>query len=430
LGLLGALAAACAGAATPTGGARFDDPLNPPYFRPLKGTEPGRVELGQAVFTSLWAPAGAAGAAGRVGLGPLFNAASCGACHTNAGRGRGPSGEGQAPSSLVIQLATRAPDGSVLPRGDPVYGRVFNTVALKGVMAEGTVMIRYEESPGRYPDGTPWSLRRPRYELTGLKYGSLMPDTLVKPRLAPALFGVGLLEAVPEAAIRRPADDRSRGRFGWQADAVSIRDQTGKAFALEMGLTSADYPRDDCTREEPQCPHPPDGSSPEVSAELFDAVVAFETVLAVPQQQAPADAAAPGASLFARVGCASCHVPRLPVPGGVISPYTDLRLHDLGAPLADATIAGLKVASRWRTAPLWALGYRPRSPSGPTMLHDARARYRPQTLSSPTFLHDGRARTVEEAILWHDGEGRRARDRFEHLSAGQRNVLLMWLDNL
>jgi CxxC motif-containing protein (DUF1111 family) len=335
-----------------------------------------------------------------------------------------------APSALVIHLATRAPDGSVLPNGDPVYGRVFNTVALPGVMAEGAVMIRYDEIPGRYPDGTPWSLRSPRYELTGLKYGPLMPDTLVKPRLAPALFGVGLLEAVPEAVIRRPKDARSLGRFGWQAEAVSIRDQTGKAFALEMGLTSGDYPRDDCTSAQPQCLQQQDGGSPEVSAELLDAVVAFVSVLAVPQPQAPTAEVATGASVFERLGCASCHVPRLPVSSGVISPYTDLRLHDLGAPLADATVAGVKVATRWRTAPLWGLGYRPRSSSSPTFLHDGRARYRPQSSSSPTFLHDGRARSVEEAILWHDGEGRRAREAFEHLSAKQRHALLMWIENL
>jgi len=295
-------------------------------------------------------------------------------------------------------------------------------------MAEGAVMIRYEEIQGRYPDGTPWSLRSPRYELINLRYGPLKPDTLVKPRLAPALFGVGLLGAVPEAVIRRPKEARSLGRFGWQAEAVSIRDQTGKAFALEMGLTSGDYPQDDCTSAQTQCRQQPHSGSPEVSAELVDAVVAFLSVLAVPQ--APAAEVAPGASLFERVGCASCHVPRLPVPSGVISPYTDLRLHDLGAPLADATVAGVKVVSRWRTAPLWGLGYQPQSPSAPTFPHDGRARYRPRGSNSPTFLHDGRARSVEEAILWHAGEGRRARELFEHLSAKERHALLMWVENL
>jgi CxxC motif-containing protein (DUF1111 family) len=416
-------------AGTPIGRAHFDDPLNPPFYRPIKGTESAHVELGLAVFKTLWAPAGTAGVA-RAGLGPLFNAASCDACHNNGARGRGPSADGLAPSALVIQLATRAPDGSVLPHGDPVYGRVLNTAALKGVMEEGAVMIRYEEIPGRYPDGTPWSLRNPRYELTGLRYGPLKPDTLVKPRLAPALFGVGLFEAVPEAVIRRPKDARSSGRFGWQAEAVSIRDQTGKAFALEMGLTSGDYPQDDCTSAQPQCLHQPDAGSPEVSAELFDAVVAFESVLAVPEPQGPAAEVASGVSLFERLGCASCHAPRLPVSSGVISPYTDLRLHDLGAPLADATVAGVKVTSRWRTAPLWGLGYRPRSSRAPTFLHDGRTRYRPGNSNSPTFLHDGRARSVEEAILWHDGEGRGARERFEHLSAKQRHDLLMWVENL
>jgi len=410
---LSALIAGSALAAPPIGRAPFVDPLNPPSYRSLDATESARVELGLAVFNTQWVPAGTAGAARRDGLGPLFNAASCDACHNNGARGRGPGGDGLAPPALVIQLATRAPDGNVLPRGDPVYGRVFNTAALPGVPPEGVVTIRYQELPGRYPDGATWSLRSPRYELTGLSYGPLMPGTLIKPRLAPALFGVGLLESVPQGLIRPQGDRRPPGRFGWQGEVSSIREQSAKAFALEMGLTSSDYPRDDCTSAQPQCLHQPDGGSPEVSGELFDALLAFQSALAVPQARTPSgEGDDPGASLFGKLGCTVCHTPRLPVPSGMIAPYTDLSLHDLGAALADATVAGVKVASRWRTAPLWGAGYRPRS-SG-----------------SPTLLHDGRARSIEEAILWHDGEGRSARERFERLAAAQRRALLAWLEGL
>jgi CxxC motif-containing protein (DUF1111 family) len=95
-----------------------------------------------------------------------------------------------------------------------------------------------------------------------------------------------------------------------------------------------------------------------------------------------------------------------------IEPYTDLRLHDLGAALADESVAGQKVFSRWRTAPLWGLGYR--------MALEC----------DPTFLHDGRARSVEEAILWHDGEAANAKSYFEHLPATQRRQFLHWLETL
>jgi CxxC motif-containing protein (DUF1111 family) len=69
-----------------------------------------------------------------------------------------------------------------------------------------------------------------------------------------------------------------------------------------------------------------------------------------------------------------------------IAPYTDLQTHDLGREMDDETVAGVRVRSRWRTAPLWGLGYRMK------------------TEGHPTFLHDGRARSAEEAILWHSGE--------------------------
>jgi CxxC motif-containing protein (DUF1111 family) len=97
---------------------------------------------------------------------------------------------------------------------------------------------------------------------------------------------------------------------------------------------------------------------------------------------------------------------------GVIAPYTDLRLHDLGDSMADETASGEKVTTRWRTAPLWGLGYRVRMES------------------HPTFLHDGRARSVEEAILWHSGEAASARSRFTKLGPRSREALIRWLGTL
>jgi CxxC motif-containing protein (DUF1111 family) len=125
-------------------------------------------------------------------------------------------------------------------------------------------------------------------------------------------------------------------------------------------------------------------------------------------------------TLFVDIGCADCHLPSLPVEpseggpktSGAIAPYTDLRLHDLGIDLADEDVRGKRVDSRWRTAPLWGLGYRLRLES------------------HPTFLHDGRARSAEEAILWHGGEGASSRRKFEELSPAQRAVLLSWLETL
>jgi CxxC motif-containing protein (DUF1111 family) len=245
----------------------------------------------------------------------------------------------------------------------------------------------------------------------------------LKPRIGPALFGVGLLDAVSQPAldsIRQAQPRRLRGsaagRFGWQGSATSLVDQTALAFAREMGLTSAPQPQDDCTPAQRICREAPQAGMPELSERFFHAVNTFQFLLAAPARaKIGAEADAVGALLFERSGCAACHVPQLPVPrdsGGIrIDPYTDLLLHDLGEGLADRTVAGRTVTSRWRTAPLWGLAHALQA--GPVAL-----------------LHDGRAGSIEEAILWHEGQAADARRRFMALDAVSRRYLLDWIATL
>ena len=375
-----------------------------------------------AVFNTEFVVAGTPNAGRRDGVGPLFNAASCDECHNNGARGRGPTEDGPLPAALVIQLSAPSPKNPSDPEGDPVYGRVFNTLSVEGLSPEGVAMVSYAETAGRYADGTRWKVRVPHYNLTQLRYGPLSPHTVIKPRLAPALFGAGLLDAMNEGPPPGAGARASfHGRFGWQASAASVGDQTARAFAREMGLTSAAIEHDDCTTAETECLQHPNGGSPEVSAELFDAVVSFQRWLAVPASPTPHPRSDPAGEIFVDLGCSHCHQIQQQIEltgsdgrpiAATIEPYTDLRRHDLGDGLADETVAGKKVVSRWRTAPLWGLGYR-------------------MSLErQPTFLHDGRARSAEEAILWHKGEATNARDRFERLSAGDRKALLHWLDTL
>ena len=188
-----------------------------------------------------------------------------------------------------------------------------------------------------------------------------------------------------------------------------------------MGLTTIDRPSDDCTMIEVDCKAHSGFPHPEVADELLDAVVAY--VRTLPAMRAPAAAmqGAEGSELFATLGCADCHRPQLPIESlgadgaqvlGVISPYTDLRTHDLGARMADETVTGTKVHSLWRTAPLWGLDIR---------LHAAR---------HATFLHDGRARSIEEAVLWHSGEAAHAERKFESLGPRERQILIGWVSSL
>jgi CxxC motif-containing protein (DUF1111 family) len=441
--LLGA--AACIGlnaraqAAAPDAAGGIVQARTPPALRALPAPASAQLAAGRAVYSRHWVPAGAAGVG--QGLGPLFNADSCAACHGEHGEGGdGPATDGPAPPALVVQLEGPAPASGAEPPGDPLYGHVLNTAAAAGLQPEGAVTIRYSGTEGQYyPEGFHWRMRVPHYELSGLSRGPLARTTVIKPRLAPPLFGVGLLDAVPAAAIadaaphvqsgsRRGGEPawilyrgvRTLGRFGWQGRSLAVRDQTAKAFAREMGLTTSDRPRDDCTPAEADCWQPREASSPEVVDELLDAVVSYVGALAVPESPARAPPDSPGAELFATIGCAQCHRPELPVEltgadgqrtRAVIAAYSDLLLHDLGAEMADYDASGARVPSRWRTAPLWGLGYRSHR-------------------SGTTFLHDGRARNLEEAILWHSAEGARARHNFVALFPRQREALLHWLEAL
>jgi CxxC motif-containing protein (DUF1111 family) len=411
-------------AAAPLGSMAYLNHRDPPSYLPLSGMLADQYALGHAVFNTDFLPVGTPGAGRRSGLGPIFNSTSCDECHNEGAHGRGPIGDGLMPNSMVVQLealnavaSTASVDASD-PPGDPVYGHVLSPAAVEGFTAEGQAVIHYHVIQRTYPDGSIWTLREPAYELTHLNYGPLAANIVIKPRLAPALFGLGLLEDVP---ARR---DRSAvGRFGWQAKALSIRDQTTRALARDMGVTSTDRPIDDCTEAETQCLQQRHSGTPEMSGELLAALLTFQKWLAVPENPMPLQPQqrAVGLRLFKSSGCSGCHRPEYKVglvqPNGqplqaTIAPYTDLAVHDLGPGLADRDVSGAVRATHWRTAPLWGMGYR--------LSRESR----------PTFLHDGRARSVEEAVLWHDGEAAVVRERFAHLSRQKREQLLMFVEAL
>jgi CxxC motif-containing protein (DUF1111 family) len=131
-----------------------------------------------------------------------------------------------------------------------------------------------------------------------------------------------------------------------------------------------------------------------------------------------------GARLFTDMRCAACHAVEMKTGSGhlfaelrsqTIRPYTDLLLHDMGQGLADNYAEGRAAGNLWRTAPLWGIGYTEK-----VMGSGGQAGY----------LHDGRARNLTEAIMWHDGEALRARQRYASLGKADREALLAFLRSL
>jgi CxxC motif-containing protein (DUF1111 family) len=263
------------------------------------------------------------------------------------------------------------------------------------------------------------------------------------------VFGVGLIEAIPEADILALADPGDSdgdgisgranivasegyvpvhepgsgagrlGRFGRKAQVPALLQQVVEAYHQDMGVTS------DFRLEENRNPMAPADAAdnvgdPEVDVATVLAVLAYVRMLEPPAPGAETERVALGSTTFSEIGCASCHTASFttgtsPVPAlsnRVIYPWSDFLLHDMGDELADNRPDGLATGREWRTAPLWGL------------------RVMRDFLNGDAFLmHDGRARSVDEAILLHGGEAQAARDAFVALSTELRAALLDFVES-
>jgi CxxC motif-containing protein (DUF1111 family) len=433
------------GARTSGGGATVNDrSMNAFSFSVPSLDRPDRraFAVGNSFFKDNWVVAPAS-TEGRDGLGPLFNATSCSTCHLRDGRGRPPSDADDPERSLLFRLSVPGSGAHGTVEPDPVYGDQLQDRAIGGVPAEATVVTTTREVRGHYADGTPYTLLAPSYTIVDPAYGPLADDALLSPRVAPSVFGVGLLEAVPESAVRDLADpsdadgdgisgrpntvwdfvreEMRLGRFGWKANVPSVELQTAGAFNGDIGITSGALPDDACTARETECSAAPSGGEPELDAQKLDRVTFYTRTLAVPARRSVrANDVREGERLFRELGCSSCHVPTLRTGDSdipelahqTIHPYTDLLLHDMGPDLADDRPDGRASGSEWRTPPLWGIGL-------------------VETVNGHTrFLHDGRARDLTEAILWHGGESRAARNAFRQLSRPERSALVKFLESL
>jgi CxxC motif-containing protein (DUF1111 family) len=394
--------------------------------------------VGNSFFRDNWVVAPAS-AAGRDGLGPLFNANSCSACHADDGRGRPPLAAGDVGVGAVVFISPRDADGAP----HPVYGVQIQDQAIPGVAPEAALVLEERLEPGRYADGAPYELARIVPTLARPAYGPL-GELRLSLRIGPQLIGGGLLEAVDDAAILALADPDDRdgdgisgrarlvagseprvGRFGWKASQPTLDAQVMAALHEDMGLTNPAHTAEPTMpAQEIDAPSggDPATGAPEVDAHKVARLAHYCRVLAVPAQRgAGTPEVERGRALFAEAGCARCHAPTLrtgdrsPIEGlrGVeFHPYTNLLLHDMGDGLADDRRDGDATGREWRTPPLWGLGLI-------------------ETVNGHTrLLHDGRARSIEEAVLWHGGEAQRARDAYVAMPAAERAALLAFLRSL
>ncbi len=442
------------------------------YSKPssnLPASRKGNFFIGNAFFKQPWVIAPAS-TDSRDGLGALFNVAACQSCHIKDGRGHAPMTAADDADSLLIRLAMPATtdeqrqqlQNSLIEKvAHSMYGGQLQDRGIQGVPAEARIAVQWTDKPVTFADGHIETLRAPTFTLTNPGYGSFDDELMVSPRIALPMIGLGLLEQIPDDAIKNQATKtngdisgkfnwvmdpqtgkHALGRFGWKAGQTKLITQNQSAFNEDMGLTSNIRPHESCMPMQTACMNAATGADEqgngkppvEVNDEVAKFVEFYTRNLAVPHRRNADDKLVlAGKKRFYDMGCQSCHTPRYELPktdddhleqhGQVIYPYTDLLLHDMGDDLADRTIAGklppktaqvefLANSYEWRTPALWGIGLA-------------------QTVDpQATFLHDGRARTLMEAVLWHGGEAQKQQKSVLKLDKQGRAELNAFLKSL
>jgi len=361
---------------------------------------------------------------------------SCAGCHVRNGKGL-VEDVGESLDKWVFKV------GDENGAADSLIGKVLQPKMESNGTPEGNVTLG------------PWTehangLRSPNYVFSD------RTPAQFSARIAPQLVGLGLLEAVPEeqilswedsedanndgisgraSIVEDPTNGALRlGRFGYKASTFSVKHQSASAFNTDMGVMTSMLPNPDCGSEQQDC----GTADVELSDQELDKLVKYLSLLGVGARRDYA--IQDGETLFEDVGCASCHRPSMTTSAfhplaelrnQTIQPYTDLLLHDMGPGLADTLAEGSASGAEWRTAALWGLGH-----AQSVMLGDAKANDavslagRSDDDTRIGYLHDGRARTIEEAILWHGGEGEASRQAFEAMTTENQRALLAFLQSL
>jgi CxxC motif-containing protein (DUF1111 family) len=366
------------------------------------------------------------------GLGPVFNARSCVECHNQGG----PGGGGPIANNVTVYgLATADTHG--VPRA--------------GVVHQKAVAPEFQETLDQVHKVLPHAPSIPLRVLTDRKQ-PLLTEVVVTQRNTPALFGDGLIDAIPDetlvaqqrehstaarlVGLSRARDGKVRGRvarladgrigrFGWKLEFASLNDFVKAACANELGLANPNQPQ-----ATPLGRLAYKGPGIDLTDQQCAVMADFIRALPAPSQTVPSDSgttsvARTGRELFQSIGCADCHTETVGPAAGI---YSDLLLHDMGIELEASTgyrqldcnvliplpnvpnekfsASQQPTPAEWRTAPLWGVA------------------------DSAPYLHDGRAETLEEAIEHHGGEAVDVAARFRALAQDQRAAITTFLNTL
>ena len=407
----------------------------------LSFVEQAEFSTGNSLFNQTWVSSPAS-TTGRDGLGPTFNARACATCHFKDGRGKAfVNGEDSSGFLMRISMPGQDSNGDALPVLG--YGTQLQDRANNGIPFEAKVNVTYEVINGEYADGTSYQLQKPIYSFSQEAFGSLS-GVLMSPRVAQQTIGLGLISALPDEEITKFEDEtdsdndgisgranyvynyeineRDLGKYGWKANAPTLKQQVAAALHGDMGLTTSLFSDSNCPSPQQDCADAINGGTPEVTDVQLDKMLFYQAHLAVPNRRNYKDEnVLKGKALFSSLNCIGCHAINQKtgteaasdyLKNITIKPYSDFLLHDMGDDLADNRPDYLATGNEWRTQPLWGIGLI-------------------STVNGHTnLMPDGRAANIEEAILWHGGEAENIREDFKNLSVDDRENLISFVNSL
>ncbi len=396
--------------------------------------EPSQVQTGKMLFLHEW-KANDPLCAGGDGLGPVYNATSCVACHKQGGTG----GAGGLEHNVTVFVRDNVPPGPGIPRQGVVHAMAVGPNETLRDLSPNLPAISQPTLAMLIPERQIHRLGRGHVAIEqrqGAQLVQIPPGLHLSQRNTPALFGANLIDEIPDSVIiageraqrvrwgGAPSDvetlpagralrlpDGRVGHFGWKAQSASLSDFVRAACAGELGLSNPG-------QAQPQPLNRPAYVSPgfDLTAQQCDQMTAFVAALPRPVERKTNDpAAAAGKQLFHTIGCADCHTPSL---GSVEGLYSDLLVHRMGSDLEgggsyNQPSPGLPespgdgpLPDEWRTPPLWGVA------------------------DSAPYLHDGRAPTLEQAILLHQGQATRAAARFHELDPVGQGQVIAFLKSL
>ena len=378
------------------------------------------------------------------GLGPLYNAQSCRECHQNPVSGAGSQ-------VTELRVAHQGPDGHFRTPDIPI-AHGAEVITGRSLVNDRAICPNAafpdKEIQERVPETE--TIRTLRLSLSRLGDGfveAIADQTLIDlskqqcksshGKVCGQILYVPIVEAPGQMGV---------GRFGWKDQHASLLSFAADAYLNEMGITNRLQPTEitnlcNSASEPNDTPGQPDGLS---DIDHFARFIRATKAPARDAQLASGAAAKKGLGLFAKIGCATCHVETLntapagtKINGGTFTipaalgsitlhPYGDFLMHDVGT--GDGILQATREhyghqvfqqmtgylskqdfessRNKIRTAPLWGVRLRPR------------------------LMHDGTSLTLRDAITRHRGEASHVIQQFEKLKRPDQEAIIEFLESL